>query len=1767
MKKALYYFILFNSLLLPEILPQQITVTSPNGGENWQAGTEHFITWTDNITENVSIELLGGDVITNGDMELDAHWVNTGAPTTNEQSTTQVHSGTYSRKLVMGNVGWNGMKQINLGFLPNTQYRLSFWVYCVDNINLRYAIWDGNNDAFGTAYSGIDQGAWLYVTKDFITSSDANNTGIVRFITNATVATFYIDDVMIQKITQLRSSTQSDESWTWDIPFDLEGGTDYKVKITSVNDPNIFDLSDNNFTITPNTITITSPNGGENWHSPPTHFITWTANFPGGRVDIQLFKSDILDSDIRINTANDGSYTWTIAETIPPGSDYKVKLSHHDFSSVFDFSDNDFTIVGDEVTVTSPNGGENWFLGATKPITWTDNFTENVKIELEKGGIPIHTPTTSTQSDGLYNWNIPASLPEGSDYKIKITSLGSDDVFDFSDANFTLSFNITVTSPNGGESWQAGTTHQIHWTDNIAGKVKIDLYKGGVVHSSIKETTASDGTYNWDIPFDFPEGSDYKVLITSLDDPTLFDDSDDNFTIFLVPQITVIYPNGGEAWQTGTTETITWTDNFTENVRIRLYSFATNFITVANSVPSSGSYDWDIPLNFPPNDFYKVWINSVNDITIEDDSDAEFSMETTAINITSPNGGEMWQAGTSHQITSTDNFNDDVKIDLYKGGVFHSSIKDTTASDGTYNWNISYNIQGGSDYKVKITSLGNPDVFDFSDNNFTIDANQITVTSPNGGENWQIGSDQVITWDDNFSDNVKIQLFKSDTLYSTIRVSTASDGSWSWNNISDTIPPGSDYKIKISSFVDSSVFDFSDNNFTLFAQEITVTSPNGGENWQIGTTDTIHWNDNISDNVKIQLFKSDTLYSLIRSNTASDGSYTWTIEETIPPGSDYKVKISSIGNDNVFDFSDANFTLSYNITVSSPNGGESWQSGTTQSITWTDNISGLVKIDLYKAGVFNSIITPSTESNGSYGWSIPFEIQEGSDYKVLITSLDDPDIFDFSDNNFTIVGNQVTVTSPNGGENWLLGTTEPITWTDNFTENVKIELEKGGILIHTPTTSTQSDGLYNWNIPASLPEGSDYKIKITMEGNGNVSDYSDANFTLSFNITVTSPNGGESWQAGTTQQIHWTDNIAGKVKIDIYKGGVFHSSIKDTTNSDGTYNWDIPFDFPEGSDYKVLITSLDDPTLFDDSDDNFTIFLVSLITVIYPNGGEEWYTGTTQTITWSDNLTENVRIRLWFFGNFITVENSVPSSGSYDWDIPLNFPPNEFYKVWINSVIDTTIEDYSDGEFSIETTAINITSPNGGEIWQAGSSHQITSTDNFNDDVKIDLYKGGVFDSSIKDTTASDGTYNWNIPYNIQGGSDYKVKITSLGNPDVFDFSDNNFTIVANQLTVTSPNGGESWQIGTDQVITWVDNFSDNVKIQLFKSDTLYSTIRVSTASDSSWSWNNISETIPPGSDYKIKIISLGDSTIFDFSDNNFTLFAQEITVTSPNGGENWLLGTTEPITWADNFSVNVKIELYKGGTFYSLIVNSTSSDGVRNWNIPISLPEGSDYKIKITMLGNNNVFDFSDSVFSLSNEIAVTSPNGNEFWQTGTTQIITWVDNLSVAIKIELYKNGNFYSEISASTPNDGSKPWDIPSNVATGSDYKIKITSIDIADFFDFSDADFTINDITGVEYITNEIPDEYILFQNYPNPFNPSTKIEFGLVEHSSVSLKLYDIIGQEVAVVIDNESLPAGMFRYDFIASNLPSGIYIYYLIVKSNVSDKTFNQPKKMILLK
>lgn len=101
---------------------------------------------------------------------------------------------------------------------------------------------------------------------------------------------------------------------------------------------------------------------------------------------------------------------------------------------------------------------------------------------------------------------------------------------------------------------------------------------------------------------------------------------------------------------------------------------------------------------------------------------------------------------------------------------------------------------------------------------------------------------------------------------------------------------------------------------------------------------------------------------------------------------------------------------------------------------------------------------------------------------------------------------------------------------------------------------------------------------------------------------------------------------------------------------------------------------------------------------------------------------------------------------------------------------------------------------------------------------------------------------------------------------------------------------------------------------------------------------------------------------------------------------------------------------------------------------------------------------------------------------------------------------------------------------------------------------------NTITGIVNSTNQIPERFSLYQNYPNPFNPATSIKFDIPKNSKVKLSIYNSVGQEVAVLL-NENLIIGTYDMSFDGFNLSSGTYFYKLEADG------FSEMKKMMLIK
>lgn len=145
------------------------------------------------------------------------------------------------------------------------------------------------------------------------------------------------------------------------------------------------------------------------------------------------------------------------------------------------------------------------------------------------------------------------------------------------------------------------------------------------------------------------------------------------------------------------------------------------------------------------------------------------------------------------------------------------------------------------------------------------------------------------------------------------------------------------------------------------------------------------------------------------------------------------------------------------------------------------------------------------------------------------------------------------------------------------------------------------------------------------------------------------------------------------------------------------------------------------------------------------------------------------------------------------------------------------------------------------------------------------------------------------------------------------------------------------------------------------------------------------------------------------------------------------------------------------------------------------------------------------------------------------------------------------------SSITTSGLFTW-IPLTNQAGKSYEVRVVITDGVLAASTSAILTASSTITGVEDEFSGIPTNYVLMQNYPNPFNPSTLIRFGLPSDSHVRLSVFNILGQEVAVLLDR-TMTAGFHKVNFDASNMTSGLYIY------RIQADNFVQVRKMMLAK
>ncbi len=304
-----------------------------------------------------------------------------------------------------------------------------------------------------------------------------------------------------------------------------------------------------------------------------------------------------------------------------------------------------------------------------------------------------------------------------------------------------------------------------------------------------------------------------------------------------------------------------------------------------------------------------------------------------------------------------------------------------------------------------------------------------------------------------------------------------------------------------------------DDAIRTFAS-LEVTSPNGGESWITGSSHAITWTATAcTDTVRLILYDGGTKLGEIASGLdAAAGTYTWTVGQygggTASPGSNYRIRLRS-GDGSLEDWSDAVFAIAGvpELHLLSPNGGEHWTQGTNRAITWTaTHYSGTVRLVLFQNGTkLGNVATGLAAAAGSTTWTVgQYEggTAMGPGLRLYLRSTDNT-VIDPSDAQFSIIAPaQLQMTSPNGGENWTIGSSHAITWNANgYVGTVRLVLFRNNTKVGQIATGINAAaGTYTWTAGqysgGTAPAGSLYSIRL-LAGDGSQEDFSDGPFTLS----------------------------------------------------------------------------------------------------------------------------------------------------------------------------------------------------------------------------------------------------------------------------------------------------------------------------------------------------------------------------------------------------------------------------------------------------------------------------------------------------------------------------------------------------------------------------------------------------------------------------------------------------------------------------------------------
>ena len=1026
------------------------------------------------------------------------------------------------------------------------------------------------------------------------------------------------------------------------------------------------------------------------------------------------------------------------------------------------------------------------------------NVGDYVQIHLHKGDSRVYQIVDKTENDGNYRWNsVTSSMDSGSDYRIRIADFDDADNHYVYSKEFSIIKNSggstsKVSSPKADSTYHTGESIDIRWTTSAVpgSTVVIDLYRDTVKEFRLEfdYQVDNDGRQYWRIPTCLESDDNYRIRITSRQNSheTIFSAW---FTVVGLEPDT--FENDDSRDEADTSDNYlyqehTLTDRDTDWVAVKLYEGTDYIVQVlgdcqtrtAMFAPGSS----DTLLGLKPVDVGAFW-TKYRDFT-PDSTGIYFIMtrsvsrlaeyrgsyilsvipfnDTGRLEIYAPGTDTVVEAGEKCSVKwdSSAVYGKYVSLTFYRDTFPLYQIHDSVTNYGDCSFTVPANLESASYYHIRVAACSTPAIFGMS-NAFTVEGKnpdefEDDDTRETAGE---IVPDSLQTHSLYFYDRdwvtaelseeksyliqvggsyARMHLYRegsSEALDSVIayRVGYQNAGYMLFTPEETgryfvCISPNDD---KTSNATYSLLLTTVDNSGTL-----NVTSPEKSDVWAAGSSYEIIWEPEkiIGYTVRLLLYEGDKCIMMIDTGTANSGSYTWKIEQTLPSGSDYTVRVQHRNEEMVFGISER-FTISgmnpddYEDDDTRENA-QRIDVDNTQNRSLTYHDTDWVKITMDEGSIYTfqtggdaetkgylffeesdsslgSFVAKSDNNTGYLSYTC---LQNGTHYlRITPNGNEAYRLGTYTLSLRTGVDNGVIrVTAPTADTVWEAGSRYTIKWNsaDVGYGNVEIHLMQGAAGVLPVTTRATNNGTFTWSVPSGAPAGYDFYIRVRSDNSSDC--FSIFGYSPKFTINGIVPDEFESDDDAddaksipvdstiqsrtiTTSDTDWCSfdvkenhlylvTIHGirSSSLTLYNATANSLLVKmeaDTTDSTASVSWFAEADgtglIRVGGGWGEYLLSVKE---YDSAGYRFSLSS--------PKTGSSYTLGTSLTITWSGPLMESEPVDIFLFdqdGIVETIAADTPNVGMYDWTPSVSLAADDGYYIRIISRTNDKIAGESGG--------------------------------------------------------------------------------------------------------------------------------------------------------------------------------------------------------------------------------------------------------------------------------------------------------------------------------------------------------------------------------------------------------------------------------------------------------------------------------------------------------